>query len=90
MLVNNMSDVAKSKGIEVNIDALAFDKADARLENTDILLFGPQIRHLLPKFKKQYDGKIPVIETINISDYGLIRGEKILNDCMALYEASKK
>lgn len=90
MLVDKMIEVAKSQGIEVDIDALPFDKADRRLETTDILLFGPQIRHHLSKFKQKYADQIPVIEAINISDYGLINGGKILRESMALLEASKK
>ena len=90
MLVDKMVDYAKKEGIEVDIDALAFDRADMRLEKTDILLFGPQVRHLLPKFKEKYNGKIPVIDTINISDYGLINGEKILKESLSKLKDAQK
>jgi PTS system cellobiose-specific IIB component len=89
MLVDKMKDIAKRENIEVDIDALAFDRADMRLENTDVLLFGPQVRHLLPKFRAKYNGKIPVIEAINISDYGLLNGEKILKESLDKLEAAK-
>lgn len=87
MLVDKMVKAAKESGIEADIDALAFDRADSRLDTTDILLFGPQIRHLLPKFKQQYGGKISIIAAINISDYGLLDGEKILKEYIAQYES---
>ncbi|GHU51024.1 PTS sugar transporter subunit IIB [Clostridia bacterium] len=82
MIVDNMLGVAKEKGIEVDIDALPFDKADMRLEKTDILLISPQIRHMLGKFKEKYDGKIKVIGTIDVTDFGLVRGEKILDSSL--------
>ena len=90
ILVDKMTDEAKKKGIDVDIDALPFDRADLRLSDTDILLLGPQVRHLLPKFKDKYAGKIPVIDTINISDYGLMRGDKILAESLAKLEAAQK
>jgi PTS system cellobiose-specific IIB component len=89
MLVDKMKDIAQKEGLEIDIDALAFDRADRRLESTDVLLFGPQVRHLLPKFRKQYADTIPVIEAINISDYGLLSGEKILKEALAKLEAAK-
>jgi PTS system cellobiose-specific IIB component len=90
MLVDNMEEVAKVKGIEVDIVALPFGGAEKRLETTDILLFGPQIKYHLPKFKEKYGDKIPVIETIDIRDYGLVNGEKVLNDNLAAFAAAKK
>jgi PTS system cellobiose-specific IIB component len=90
MLVDKISDLAKKQNLEIDIDATASDKAGPRLERTDILLFGPQVRHLLPQFKKKYEGKIPVIDSINISDYGLMNGEKILKESLAKLEAAKK
>jgi PTS system cellobiose-specific IIB component len=89
MLVDNMKGAAEARGVEIDIDALPFQNADGRLAQTDILLFSPQIRHLLPKFKEKYAGSIPVIGTIDISDYGLLRGEKILTACLAQWEASR-
>jgi len=89
MLVDRMKEVAKEKGIEIDIDALAFDRADMRLEKTDILLVGPQVRHIMPKFKEKYTGKIPVIETISAQDYGLMNGEKVLMEALKKLEEAK-
>jgi len=90
LLVDKMTDEAKNRGIEVDIDALPFDRADIRLEDTDVLLLGPQVRHLVPKFKEKYKDKIPVIDQIDIRDYGLMRGEKILTESIEKYENAKK
>jgi PTS system cellobiose-specific IIB component len=90
MLVDNMADVAKAKGIEIDILALGFNSAERRLETTDVLLLGPQIKFQLPKFREKYAGKIPVIDTIDLRDYGLVNGEKILNDNLAALAAAKQ
>ncbi|MDR0425168.1 MAG: PTS sugar transporter subunit IIB [Clostridiales Family XIII bacterium] len=82
MLVDNMNEVAKKRNIELDIEALPFDKASDRLQKTDILLIGPQIKHMLPKFQEKYRSAIPVISVIDFRDYGLVRGEKILDESL--------
>lgn len=89
MLVEKMAEVAQAKGLAVDIDALPFDKIDNRITKTDILLLGPQVRYLLAKFQKEYGDTVPVIEVMNMSDYAMVRGEKILNDALSKYEANK-
>ena len=89
MLVDKMTEAAKAKGLTVDINALPFDKTGDRIDTTDILLLGPQVRYLLPKFQKEYGGKIPVIDVMNFSDYALINAEKILNESLAKYKANK-
>lgn len=71
---------AKSRrkdGIEVNIFATAASDADNKLaeEKPDVLMLGPQVRYLEGQFKKDLD--IPV-DVINMQDYGLMNGEKVL------------
>ena len=89
MLIDKMTQAAKEQGLTVDIDALPFDKADDRINRTDILLLGPQVRYLLSKFQKDYGEKITVIEAMNFSDYGLMNGEKILNDALIKYKTNK-
>lgn len=79
MLVDSITAAGKAKGLEIDVDALPFDKAGERLKKTQVLLLGPQVRYLLSKFQKEYDKDIKVIATINMTDYALINGEKILN-----------
>jgi cellobiose PTS system EIIB component len=90
MLVDKMVKAANEQGLEVDIDALAFDKAGDRIKKTDILLLGPQVRYLLTKFQKEYGNTIPVIATMNMSDYALVKAEKILNDALEQYRENKQ
>jgi len=88
MLVDKIKAAAEGKGLEVDVDAAPFDKAGDRLEKTDILLLGPQVRYHLPRFQKDYGGKIAVIDTIDFTDYALINGEKILNNAYGKYKSN--
>jgi cellobiose PTS system EIIB component len=90
MLVDKITKVAASQGLEVDVDALPFDKASDRIKRTDILLLGPQVRYLMTKFQKEYGNTIPVIETINMTDYALMNAENILKDSLAKYKANKR
>lgn len=85
MLVDKMAAYAKERGIEANVEARAFQRVDDRIHNTDILLLGPQVRHLTKKFEQQYGDEIPVIEIMNMSDYALIRAENIFNSAYQKY-----
>lgn len=85
MLVDKMIEYAKGKGIEVDIEARAFQRIDDRIHRTNILLIGPQVRHLTKKFQEQYGASIPVIETMNMTDYALVRVDHIFDGVYAQY-----
>lgn len=89
MLVLKMQDAASKKGIEADIDAISEVQIKSKADKTDILLLGPQVRYLLGKMKSELRDKIPVIEVINMSDYGLLNGAKVLDDALALYNSKK-
>ncbi|MDR1307879.1 MAG: PTS sugar transporter subunit IIB [Treponema sp.] len=87
VLVEKLKEDGKAMGIDLDVDALPVETQDNRMEHTDILLLGPQVRYLLKKFQDRYNGKIPVIMVMNMSDYGLQNTKKILGDALALYNA---
>lgn len=54
-------------------------------EDIDALLIGPQVRfsaNELEKIAKEKNSKI-IIHVVNMRDYGMVDGEKILNDILA-------
>ena len=89
MLVDKLTEAAKAKGITAKVDALPFNNAEESIDATDILLLGPQVRYLLPKFQKDYGGKIPVIDVMNFTDYALINAEKILDEALKKYNNNR-
>lgn len=86
VLVDKMTAYTKSKGIEADIDARAFQRVEDRIHQTDILLIGPQVRYLAKKFQEQYGNEIPVIKTMDMSDYALQRVEKIFDEAYQEYQ----
>ena len=89
MLIKKMQEYALEKGIETDIDALPFDRMGGRVEKTDMLLIGPQVRHLYKKLVEQYGEKIPVIEVMNMSDYALLKVDKIFDSAYEIYRSKQ-
>jgi len=85
MLIRKMTEYAKEKGIEADIDAMPFDRMGSRIDRTDIILLGPQVRHLLKKLTAEHGDKIPVIQVMNMSHYALLKGAEIFDAAYAEY-----
>jgi PTS system cellobiose-specific IIB component len=84
ILVRKMQEAAKAQNLEdVNIEAFSVEILDEKVDTADVVLLGPQIRHMLEDIKKTVNGKCPV-EVIDMRDYGMIRGEKVLAKAMKL------
>lgn len=80
MLVKKMQDAAKEANIEVHIEAKSVTEAKKNLEGIDIILLGPQIRYELNNIKAIAQD-IPV-EAINMQDYGMMNGKKVLEQAL--------
>ena len=88
LLVTRMKKVAEAKGIDVSIDAFPEVDMQKQLdeEQVDVVLIGPQIKYLLKKLKKLCDEKDVPISVINYIDYGMMDGEKVLNQALEMME----
>ena len=84
MVVNKMRQAATQKGIEVEINAVGMEEFEATLPNYDCCLLGPQIRYKFDEFKKKASELNKPIAIINSMDYGMMRGDKILAEALAL------
>lgn len=89
ILVDKMAAYTKEKGIEADIEARAFQRIEDRIHQTDILLVGPQVRYLTKKFQEQYGSEVPVIQTMDMSDYAMQRAEKIFEQAYEEYLKKK-
>ena len=83
LLESKMQKAAESDGIDAEIFAAAAADADAKLEeqHPDVLMLGPQVRYMEGQFKDKLS--IPV-EVINMQDYGMMNGEKVLREAVKL------
>mgnify|MGYP003625608747 CR=1 FL=1 len=84
MVVKKMKEAAVQKGIEVEIIAVGMDEFEATLHNYDCCLIGPQIKYKLAEFKAKGDAINKPVAVINAMDYGMMKGEKILDQALAM------
>lgn len=78
IVVRKMQEAAAKQGLnDVNVEAFSVEILDQKAATADVVLIGPQIRHMLNDVKKVIDGKCPV-DVIDMRDYGTLRGDKIL------------
>jgi PTS system cellobiose-specific IIB component len=87
MFIKKIGDYAKGKGIETHVDAVAFTSMDALAGKADILLIGPQARHLLKKMQTEYGDIIPVIQVIDMASFGLLKADKVFDEAYKEYAA---
>ena len=85
LLVSNMQKYAKEIGIEVMIEAMPVLQAEKSWQDWDIILLGPQVRHVIGKFKETVQDQIPVL-VIDMRDYGLMNGKNVLNTALRALE----
>ncbi|MDR2023464.1 MAG: PTS sugar transporter subunit IIB [Hungatella sp.] len=81
MLVERMKESADQKGMELEIDAVPVSSLSAHTEATDIILLGPQVSYMEDKVAADYPA-IPV-RVIEMLDYGMMNGEKVLADALS-------
>ena len=84
LMVKKMTEAAEKKGIEVEIKAIGLEKFQENLDTYDVFLLGPQV-----KYKKAKQEKISAtvgkkVEVINTVDYGMMRGDKVLDFALGL------
>ncbi len=85
ILVKKMQEAAKKENIDANIEAFSVEVLDQKADEADVVLLGPQIRHMKGDVEKVVAGKCPV-DVIDMRDYGMIRGDKVLAKAMKMME----
>lgn len=86
ILVKKMQEAAAKQNIDATIEAFSVEILDERVDTADYVLLGPQIRHMLGDVKNVVNGKCPV-DVIDMRDYGMIRGDKVLAKALKMVEA---
>lgn len=88
LLVSKMQKSAKDKGIDAEIFANSANEADTILakKDIDVMLLGPQVRFMKSQFEKKVEGKNIPVDIINMQDYGMVNGEKVLQAALDLLD----
>lgn len=55
MLVSKIERAAKDQGIELEVAAFPLTQAEKAINDWDVVMLGPQVRHCLPQLKKATD-----------------------------------
>lgn len=86
LLVSKMKAAAKERSVDVEIVAVAESAFEGQgLEKvTNVMLLGPQVSFMAKKLKARYEPLGIKVEVINSRDYGLLNGDKVLTDALAL------
>jgi PTS system cellobiose-specific IIB component len=86
LLVTKMQKAADAAGIEADIFAVSASEADNSLETkpVNVLLLGPQVRFMKGDFEKRLEPKGIPLDVINMTDYGMMNGEKVLQQALTL------
>jgi PTS system cellobiose-specific IIB component len=87
LLVTKMDAAAIKAGVtDVKIIAVAESALRHHIDDTDVLLLGPQVRFLLNKYKTAYEPMGIAVEVINSMDYGMMNGEKVLTHALSIFK----
>lgn len=86
LLVTKMK-TAALKG-RINVDIFAVSEAEVKdyIDDADIILLGPQVRFLLNKMEKMLKSRKIPVAVINSINYGMMKGEAVLEQALKLME----
>lgn len=84
MLVKKMITSAQERSLDAEIMAVGEAELKNKLDNLDVVLIGPQVRYLEKKIREQLEPKGIKVDVINPIAYGMIQGDKVLDQAIAL------
>lgn len=86
LLVSKMQKSAEAQGLDADIFAVGASEVDNTLasKDVDVLMLGPQVRFMKDQFEKKVADKGIPVEVINMQDYGMVNGEKVLQAAVEL------
>lgn len=88
LMVSKMQKSAEEKGIEADIFAVSAGEAETYLadKKVDVLLLGPQVRFMKAQFEKKVAPLGIALDVIQMTDYGMMNGEKVLSQALKLMD----
>ncbi|HOF89473.1 MAG TPA: PTS sugar transporter subunit IIB [Armatimonadota bacterium] len=87
LLANNMQKLATERALEVTVEATSTSALDdATWQRVDVVLVGPQMRHLLPEISAQGAQYGVPVAAIPPQDYATANAHSVLEQATALVE----
>lgn len=84
LLVEKMKKAALERQLPCEIEAIPVADFDARVDEADVVLLGPQVRYKLAACKQVADAKGKPIDVIDMMAYGMVNGAQVLDQALAL------
>ncbi|MFL4556460.1 PTS sugar transporter subunit IIB [Yersinia canariae] len=88
MLVRKMRTVAEERGIPVEIDAFGVSEFDTQFPRYQVVLLGPQVKYMLGMLSEKAAAHGIPVQSIDMMDYGMQRGDKVLDYALSLINAT--
>lgn len=85
MLVQKMKDAAQKKGVDVTIKAVPVAEFEENIATADIVLLGPQVKYEQAKLQALAD-PLEKVAVIDMMDYGMMKGDAVLDKALKLLE----
>lgn len=85
-IAQGMRKAAKAHGTDVQIKAVSDIEILNYINDIDLLMIGPHIKHRLPEFEAALSGKDVVLGVIDPKKYSRLDGEGVLKDALVLLE----
>ena len=89
MVVKKMKDAATKNAIEAEIAAYPYTQLENFIEEADVILLGPQLAFKKDVTLKNFPKHANKIDVIKAVDFGMMKGEKILDDAIAMINKNK-
>lgn len=91
LLAARMQKVAEEHNLPIEVKAFSDAEMDdiVNAYHPDVILLGPQVKHIYEKVEEKYGDQCPVM-VIDSQDYGTVNGERVLKRAMLVYKEAKK
>lgn len=88
LLVRKMADAAQERDLPVQIEAWGVAEFDTQFPKYQVVLLGPQVKYMLPTLSQKAAAHGIPVQAIDMMDYGMQRGDKVLDYALSLIEAA--
>ncbi len=84
LLVKKMEASAKERSLDIKIDAFGVAEFSQQVSQYDVVLLGPQVKYMQADLQAEASQYGIRVEPINMMDYGMQNGAKVLDFAMEL------
>ncbi|PWI32317.1 PTS sugar transporter subunit IIB [Vibrio albus] len=84
LLVKKMQACADARGIEADIKAFGAAEFNNQVSHYEVVLLGPQVKYMQGDLQKVADQFGIKVEPIDMMDYGMQKGDKVLDFALEL------